>query len=395
MRARRTVAAGIFFTLLAAWCGGGAFAQNQAFGWGQDTYGQLGEAVLDRPSLEPVAGLSGVQAVSAGDQTGAAVLADGSVWAWGNNHDGLVDPGHSRPSAVPVPVAGVPPSTAVACGFTHILALAADGTVWAWGYNGNGQLGDGTHTWRATPVPVSALTSVADVAADAYCRAALGSDGALWTWGSGSYGQLGIGTTAEQTVPARVTSLAGVSAVEGGYYHTLATAQCGLSLAASVPRTAVAGQAVAFTAAPALTGCSGSFAYDWDFGDGSPHATVQNPSHAYSAAGTYTWTLTVGSGSLSGTLQGRVTVTVPPPQITSMAKSGNPFKVKVTGSNLQDGVRVFIEGAEWTLLKWKSSSQLLIKGGTSLKTAVPKNTPRRFRFLNPDGGEAVLVWQWP
>jgi gliding motility-associated-like protein len=33
--------------------------------------------------------------------------------------------------------------------------------------------------------------------------------------------------------------------------------------------------------------------WDWDFGDGSPHGTVQNPSHTYSGAGPYTVILTV------------------------------------------------------------------------------------------------------
>ena len=31
----------------------------------------------------------------------------------------------------------------------------------------------------------------------------------------------------------------------------------------------------------------------WDFGDGTPNSTQQNPVHAYSAAGTYVVTLTV------------------------------------------------------------------------------------------------------
>jgi len=33
--------------------------------------------------------------------------------------------------------------------------------------------------------------------------------------------------------------------------------------------------------------------WDWDFGDGSPHSGMQNPSHQYTAAGDYTVTLTV------------------------------------------------------------------------------------------------------
>ena len=37
--------------------------------------------------------------------------------------------------------------------------------------------------------------------------------------------------------------------------------------------------------------------YDWDFGDGSPHATTATTSHVYQAAGSYTATLTVSDGN--------------------------------------------------------------------------------------------------
>lgn len=48
---------------------------------------------------------------------------------------------------------------------------------------------------------------------------------------------------------------------------------------------------VEFTAA--ITGGTGPFTYDWDFGDGSAHSTSANPTHIYTVVGTYTVTLTV------------------------------------------------------------------------------------------------------
>jgi PKD repeat protein len=41
--------------------------------------------------------------------------------------------------------------------------------------------------------------------------------------------------------------------------------------------------------------------WDWDFGDGSPHSSVQNPSHDYSVAGFYTVTLIASDGISSDT----------------------------------------------------------------------------------------------
>lgn len=37
----------------------------------------------------------------------------------------------------------------------------------------------------------------------------------------------------------------------------------------------------------------GTMTFDWDFGDGTPHATTPNPTHAYATAGSYDVTLTV------------------------------------------------------------------------------------------------------
>ncbi len=59
--------------------------------------------------------------------------------------------------------------------------------------------------------------------------------------------------------------------------------------------------------------------YSWNFGDGSALSTAANPSHAYASAGTYTATLTVSNGSLSGTATTQVTVGASPPTATISA----------------------------------------------------------------------------
>jgi PKD repeat protein len=55
--------------------------------------------------------------------------------------------------------------------------------------------------------------------------------------------------------------------------------------------------------------------WSWDFGDGSAAATVQNPSHAYAAPGTYSVTLTATNiaGSDPVTKTDLITVSAPPP----------------------------------------------------------------------------------
>ncbi len=173
----------------------------------------------------------------------------------------------------------------------------------------------------------------------------------------------------------------------------LVSSSCALTCTATVPAGGTVGLPVAFASIATPVNCPGTPAYDWNFGDGSAHSSVQSPSHTYASAGPYTWTLTVSAGGVTCTKTGTVTA-VNPPVITLMKKVTPPFKIVVTGTNLQSGIRVFIDGAEWTSVVYKKSTKIQITGGTSLKIVVPKGVPKTFRFLNPDGGEASMTWSW-
>jgi PKD repeat protein len=168
---------------------------------------------------------------------------------------------------------------------------------------------------------------------------------------------------------------------------------------ATVPLQGTAQAPISFSASTVLGPfCGpGSPAYDWDFGDGSPHGNGSGPSHAYTVAGNYNWSVTASAAGANCTQNGAITVAAPtlPPAISSMSKQGNPFRISVNGTNLQNGIRVFIDGAEWTNIQYKSATLIKLKGGGSLKALVPKNTPTTFRFDNPDGGSQTFVWQWP
>lgn len=90
-----------------------------------------------------------------------------------------------------------------------------------------------------------------------------------------------------------------------------------------------------------------------------------------------------------------LTILVAPPVVTLIKKMGAPFRLVVTGSNLQNGITVSINETPWANVGWKSPSKIVIKGGQPLKTAVPKGTPTIFSFMNPDGGMATLSgWSW-
>jgi PKD repeat protein len=86
---------------------------------------------------------------------------------------------------------------------------------------------------------------------------------------------------------------------------------CTLTCNAPVPLTANTGIPVGFAASG--SGCPGPITYDWDFGDGSAHSSLQYTSHVYAFAGSYGWKVNVKAGSQTCTRAGTITVAGLPP----------------------------------------------------------------------------------
>lgn len=64
--------------------------------------------------------------------------------------------------------------------------------------------------------------------------------------------------------------------------------------------------------------------WDWDFGDGSSHATIQNPTHTFPSAGSYTVILVASNVSGQGSTSAPVTVASAPPT-TSFAPAADSY----------------------------------------------------------------------
>jgi alpha-tubulin suppressor-like RCC1 family protein len=186
-----------------------AFGHNRHLAAGVDNrVGGVGDgAAVWGPT--PIAGLSGVRAVSAGLYSALALEDDGTVWAWGDSATlGSLDAVNAGNSAVPVQVrlpAGRR-ATAIVAGYQDSYALLDDGSVVGWGVNEYGELGDGTKTPREDPVPVSGIPTggphVVSIAAGWGTAFALLDDGSFLSWGANEGGQLGLGNgAADVTTP--------------------------------------------------------------------------------------------------------------------------------------------------------------------------------------------------
>ncbi|MCW5634899.1 MAG: hypothetical protein KIT17_16310 [Rubrivivax sp.] len=117
-------------------------------------------------------------------------VADGRVFAWGDNTFGQLGQGQGAdtlPSSLaPLQVQLPRPALAVAATNIAGYALLDDGTVWAWGSNGGfGLLGNGARDGMvATPTAVSGLTQVVQMSARDNDVVVVRRDNTVWHWGS-------------------------------------------------------------------------------------------------------------------------------------------------------------------------------------------------------------------
>ncbi|HUB73821.1 MAG TPA: IPT/TIG domain-containing protein [Solirubrobacteraceae bacterium] len=198
--------------------------------WGENEYGQLGDGEFAPRSEVPVQvrGLSGVSAIAAGANFSLALLANGTVMAWGGDEVGQLGDGETEESVTPVTVKGLSGVVAIAAGGRHALALLANGTVKAWGEDEMGELGNGSLKGSETPVTVKALSGVEAIAAGGEHSLALLTSGAVEGWGSDADGQIGPnasegeGEERHSDVPVLVSGVSGASAIAAGQRHSLA-----------------------------------------------------------------------------------------------------------------------------------------------------------------------------
>ncbi len=202
--------------------------------WGWNSGGELGignTVNQSTPQQIPASSLSNVVAVSAGSNHSMALLSNGTVKTWGVNQYGELGIGNTVNQSTPqqIPASSLSNVVAIHAGGAHNLALLANGTVKAWGLNAFGQLGIGSTTDQLAPiqVPIGSLSNVAAVAAGFNHSLALLHDGTVRSWGYDNYGQLGAGLTPfpfHQLTPLSIpaSNLNNVSAIIAGHWHSFA-----------------------------------------------------------------------------------------------------------------------------------------------------------------------------
>jgi alpha-tubulin suppressor-like RCC1 family protein len=150
-----------------------------------------------------------IKSVTVGAESSYALLADGTVRAWGNNSQGQLGDGSTTNRLKPVAVANLSGIGDLAVGGMayHMCAIKTGGAALCWGGNPYGTLGNGQIDSSPTPVSVSGGYAFKQIAVtESYSCGAL-TDGKLTCWGDNSHGAFGNGTTTSSGTPVVITTV--------------------------------------------------------------------------------------------------------------------------------------------------------------------------------------------
>jgi alpha-tubulin suppressor-like RCC1 family protein len=186
----------------------GVTLTDEAFCWGQNAFGQLGngtQKVAGTPSR--VAGGLRFRQIDAGSDYTCAITTDYRAFCWGNGRAGQIGDGKNYLRFLPRAVAGGHRFRRITTGEYHTCAETTLSRAYCWGLNRDnaaGAIGDGTTTQRLTPVAVVGGLYFSQVSAGYSQTCARTNVGVAYCWGTNSGGQLGDGTITTRLRPVRV-----------------------------------------------------------------------------------------------------------------------------------------------------------------------------------------------
>ncbi len=186
----------------------GLTGTGQAWCWGSNDFGQLGNGTTEWSGLTPPTAVAGglvFTSISAGWERTCGLVAAGDAYCWGDNGSGVLGTGNAASAlTAPVLVQGGHTFAQLSLMDDHICGVDLGGSAYCWGSNYSGQLGDGTTGTRSVPTLVQGGLTFESVKAGAQYTCGLVS-GAAYCWGQNYYGNLGDGSTTSSAVPVPVT----------------------------------------------------------------------------------------------------------------------------------------------------------------------------------------------
>lgn len=177
---------------------------GQGYCWGLNEFGQLGNgSTSDASSPALVGGAEIYTEISAGGLHTCALNRIGEAFCWGFNRSGQLGDGSTDDRGVPARI-GTTRFSGISAGGLHSCGVDVDGDALCWGYNGSGALGDDTLDDRLTPVPVTGGLSFRIVRAGLHHSCGIVTSGRVVCWGYNRFGQLGDGSRFDRSEPGDV-----------------------------------------------------------------------------------------------------------------------------------------------------------------------------------------------
>jgi alpha-tubulin suppressor-like RCC1 family protein len=161
-----------------------------------------------------------------GGVASASPAADGTIKHWGAFIDGLTSPLPYDLQRSPVPLSLPGRIAEIATSNSSQYALLANGSVYAWGLGKHGQLGDGStgnSFTRPVRVRFPAGVKIRSIPIDVMpfdTALAVDTTGQVWGWGSNAFGELCLGNRTEYKTPVRLP-LTHVTLLAGAGGHSL------------------------------------------------------------------------------------------------------------------------------------------------------------------------------
>jgi alpha-tubulin suppressor-like RCC1 family protein len=226
----------------------GTAGTGSLWAWGYNAEGQLGDGTLTtRSSPVQIGTLTNWKEISAGHDSGAgstatsmATKADGTLWAWGRNNDGLLGDETVISKSSPVQVGTLTTWVSASVGMRVVTAMettsSLTGSLYTWGATlpALGRLGPAGTSVRS-PIQLGTFSSsdyqwskTAVASGFDFTIALKTSDsntGSLFAWGQNASGQLGDGTVVAKSSPIQVGALTTWVSASAGSDHAGAIRQ--------------------------------------------------------------------------------------------------------------------------------------------------------------------------
>ena len=132
-------------------------------------------------NYKKISGLPEIQAIALGDGISAALSVIGEVYTWGRT-DQI---GRPKNSVYPGKIKLPEPIIELSGGKLHLLALGKSGTLYGWGWNNRGQLDPGRKNRIYTrPIILKFLPTLKKIVSTSYSNLGLDQENHLFQWGA-------------------------------------------------------------------------------------------------------------------------------------------------------------------------------------------------------------------